>query len=156
MMNNRQIGTALFFAAVMLVDTAAFAQGPVRLPQQVPATGAEDGRPRTPAEEQGVRNVQVITDHSFDGLTYTERSDGTLSIDLQGRFMNVMKAAPGQDGRLDLYCQTSPSATTSTDTMAPWLPVKGRTSGLLDTTALRARFLRAPIAVSKPAVLEVK
>ncbi|MBY0492993.1 MAG: hypothetical protein K2Y23_02145 [Cyanobacteria bacterium] len=133
-----------------------FAQNPVRVPQQVPATGAEDALPRPPADEQGVRTLQAITDRSIAGLTYTERSDGTLSIDLQGRFMNVLMAAPGQNGGLEAFCQTSQSLSSTIDLGTPWLPVKGKTAGLLDTSALRAQFQRIRVEVSKPAVLEVK
>jgi hypothetical protein len=155
MTNNRQTSWFLILAASLLVSMAVSAQSPVRRPQQVPATGAEDGRARTPAEVEGARTLDAITSRSFAGLTYDQRADGTLTINLQGRFQNVMMATPGADGRLNAFCQTSESLK-SPSAATPWLPIKGKTAGLLDTAALRAQFQRELTTVSKPAVLEVK
>jgi hypothetical protein len=155
MTNNRLTSWFLIPAAALLVSTAVSAQVPVRRPQQVPATGAEDSRVQTPADAQGVQRLDAITNRSFAGLTYDQRADGTLSINLQGRFQNVMMAAPGPDGRLNAFCQTSESLTKPISA-TPWLPIKGKTPGLLDTSALRAQFQRELTTVSKPAVLEVK
>jgi hypothetical protein len=150
--STRALTTLLTAAALMLAAATSEAQDPSRRrPQQVPQTGAEDAAPPTPVELQGLRTLEAITSRSIEGLTFDRRPDGTLSIDLQGRFQNVLMAAPGQDGRLDISCHTGDHAhPAAAIRIQPWRPIKGGLVQPLDVSALRARLPRVTVAPTAP------
>ena len=101
----------LVTAALLFLTGPADAQDRTRQrPQQIPPTGAEDSAQRTAAAEAGARTLDAITSRSTAGLTFERRADGTIGLDLQGRFMHVVTAAPGKDGRLDISCHTDGEA----------------------------------------------
>jgi hypothetical protein len=68
----------------------------------VPATGVDV--PLTAADTIGIRTLDAFTNRSTEGLTFEHRVDGTIGLDLQGRFQNVMLAHRLPDGRLELNC----------------------------------------------------
>src|SRR5262245_56013793 len=95
-------GLLLTAALVLMTGTADAPDRARRRPRQIPPTGDEDSAQRTPAAEAGARTLDAITSRSTEGLTFERRVDGTIGLDLQGRFMHVITAAPGQDGRLEV------------------------------------------------------
>ena len=134
------VGAALLLAA----STASAQQGPgPRRPQQVPATGIDT--PLTPADLPGIRNLDAFTNRSIEGLTFEHRSDGTIGLDLQGRFQNVMLANRRPDGGVDLTC-VSESHDHTAVTLPQWTP--GRTPGM--------QRLRVPSHLAAPIVVAPK
>jgi hypothetical protein len=141
-------------AGVLLLAATTQAQIRVLPPTQIPPTGAEDAVPATAVE--GAKTLEGLTNRSLAGLTFEQRSDGTISVDLQGRFMHVLMASPGADGRLEVACHAGHGPASATDVaIVPWTtPVRGAAgSGRLDTTGLRAPL---KVTISKAPVREVK
>jgi ribosomal protein L25 (general stress protein Ctc) len=50
---------------------------------------------------------------STDGLVETRHADGTVSVDLEGRFQNVMMAQKNNDGSVSTACVDTPEAARS-------------------------------------------
>lgn len=50
---------------------------------------------------------------STDGLVQTQHADGTVSMDLQGRFQNVVMAEKNDDGSVSTACVDTPEAARS-------------------------------------------
>ena len=50
---------------------------------------------------------------STDGLVQTQHADGTVSVDLQGRFQNVMMAKKNDDGSVSTACVDTPEGARS-------------------------------------------
>lgn len=50
---------------------------------------------------------------STDGLVETRHADGTVSVDLQGRFQNVMMAKKNDDGSVSTACVDTPEGARS-------------------------------------------
>ena len=141
-------------ALVLLTGTANAQDATRRRPEQIPPTGAEDSAQPTPAEEAGARLLDAITSRSTEGLTFEQRPDGTIGLDLQGRFMHVLRAAPGKDGHLDISCHAGGSPELSpANAVKPWNPVKGKALHRLDVTGLRAPL---PVILETTPALEEK
>ena len=150
----RWLTTLLPAAALILSTTAGGAQAQVtQRPQQVPATGAEDAAAPTPIDLPGQQTLEAITSRSIQGLTFERRSDGTLSINLQGRFQHLLMTAPGADGRLEVSCITGTHAHVAPTVLMPsWRPVRGGAVQPIDVNALKARLPR----LVTPTAAEVK
>jgi hypothetical protein len=100
---------AFALAAVFGMSGIVAAQKPGKQkPRQVPETGVE--RVPTPADVAGEALLEQMTSRSTAGLVPVVSADGTISLDLEGRFMNVMLAVPGTGGELTLACETGPEA----------------------------------------------
>jgi hypothetical protein len=109
--------------AVILVTTSAMSfadtvsaqsksQGKGRKPQQVVPTGAEDS-PLAPVVDPAAELLlEQMTSRSDAGLVVITRPDGTESVDLEGRFRNVMLAAPSIDAGHAAACLTGAAAAT--------------------------------------------
>ena len=69
-----------------------------------PETGERVSRPMTEAQRQMARSVQV--DRSSEGLEVVRRPDGSIVVDLQGRFQHTAVARRGPDGSVQLDCDT--------------------------------------------------
>lgn len=143
-------------ALLMLLGSTAGAQGPAQRrpaqrPQQAPATGVEV--PLTPADTIGIRNLDAFTNRSTEGLTFEHRVDGTIGLDLQGRFQNVMLAHRLPDGRLELNC-VAESNDRAAFSIPQWTPDR---KAPVRRIAAPSR-LAAPIVVAPKTapVLEVK
>jgi hypothetical protein len=106
---------------VPLLSAVALAQeAPTQLPQQVLPTGAEDATtPRAQefaaraarSEAQSLeQKLREMTSESAEGLVTIRRDDGTIGIDLQGRFQSVLIATPTADGRFVVSCHTGEDA----------------------------------------------
>lgn len=123
---------ALTLAAVFAMSDIATAQGRGRQkPRQVPETGVE--KVPTPADAAGEALLEQMTSRSSEGLVEVVHADGTVSVDLQGRFMNVMVATPTADGGHTIACATGHEA------------LKHATAGATGKTAVqKARRAAAP------------
>jgi hypothetical protein len=99
--NSVRLFVGVLFSAALA--TAAGAQEPRRQPQ-MPATGAEDAVQLTPEQLQGLRTLEAMTSRSIEGLTFEHRDDGTIGLNLEGRFQNVLRWTAGADGKLELAC----------------------------------------------------
>lgn len=103
--------TALTMAALFGLSAVAAAQKPGKQkPRQVPQTGVETTAPATPAEALGEAQLEQMTSRSSAGLVERFHPDGTVSMDLQGRFMSVMVAGRTADGGEAVACQTGQAA----------------------------------------------
>ncbi len=66
-------------------------------------------RPLTAAEAQTLAlGIKELLNQSTDGLVQVRRADGSVSIDLQGRFQNVTLARKESDGSIVQACVDSP------------------------------------------------
>lgn len=100
---------ALTVAVVLTLSTTADAQQQRKQnqkPRQVPDSGVEEALPTTADAEASAR-LEEMTSRSSEGLVEVVHPDGTVSMDLQGRFMSVMMIAPGADGHHSVSCDTS-------------------------------------------------
>jgi hypothetical protein len=72
--------------------------------QQDPQTGQI--RPLTQEEAQALAAIlkQTGANKSTDGLTQVQHADGSVSMDLRGRFQNVMLARKNADGTITVGC----------------------------------------------------
>lgn len=100
---------ALTIAAVLGWTGIAAAQGRGKQkPRQVPHTGVE--KVPTPADAAGEALLEQMTSRSSEGLVEVLHPSGAVSIDLQGRFMSVLFAATGSDGRQTVSCNVGQQA----------------------------------------------
>ena len=77
-----------------------------------PATGKT--RPATPQEMKMMSDrLQAFLSRSSVGLKVQEHTDGMLSLDLQGGFLNVWVASVGTDGNVTNSCVTDQAAAQS-------------------------------------------
>ena len=57
-----------------------------------------------------VDELKPVLNRSTDGLTQVRHGDGSLSMDLQGRFQNVVVARRNTDGTVERSCVDNPQA----------------------------------------------
>ena len=143
---TRTLAGLCLTATLVLLAGAASAQEKARRqpPQQVVPTGAEDSAQLTAEDEEGQRTIDAITSHSTEGLTFEERGDGTIGLDLQGRFMHVLTAATGEDGALLVSCHTGESQEAKANALPLWRPVRGQAGRRLNAKPLRAPLVVVP------------
>jgi len=68
-------------------------------------------RPLTPQEAKALAaGIKELVNQSTDGLQSEQHADGSVSIDLQGRFQNVAVAKRTEDGKLTQSCVDNPKA----------------------------------------------
>lgn len=68
-------------------------------------------KPLTQDEAQRLANdLAPMLDTSTDGLTQVRHADGSVSMDLQGRFQNVTVARISADGAIEQSCVDNPRA----------------------------------------------
>ena len=112
------MGNPRSLAAILLATSALLSTGVVsaeskskgKKPQQVVPTGAEDS-PLAPAPDLTAEaRLEQMTSRSSEGLVEVENPDGSVSMDLQGRFMSVMVAAPAAGGGQTASCHTGREA----------------------------------------------
>jgi hypothetical protein len=66
-------------------------------------------KPLTPAEAQQLADgLKTMLNKSTDGLVQEKHPDGSVSMDLQGRFQNVAVARVNTDGTLEQSCVDDP------------------------------------------------
>jgi hypothetical protein len=122
-------------------------------PSQIVPTGAEDSVRPTAADEEGIRNTDALVNESTEGLTVVEHANGTLSVDLDGRFQHVLRARHTHDGKLDVSCDVDHTGKAAAGPKAkPWRPERARAMRL-DVKPFKAPLRVAP---KKAPALEVK
>lgn len=65
------------------------------------------GKPRKPTAEETeamVDQVSALTNRSTEGLTIEDQSNGTQSMDLEGRFRGVVLGRANADGTTEVRC----------------------------------------------------
>jgi hypothetical protein len=68
-------------------------------------------RPLTQEEAQRLAaGIKQLANQSTDGLQSVRHADGSVSMDLQGRFQNVAVAKLDEDGKLTQSCIDNPEA----------------------------------------------
>lgn len=119
-MNGRApIRTVILAAmsAALLFANAASADKPdkeKRKPRQVVDTGVE----LLPVDQTAEDLLEQMTNRSSEGLTVVRHANGMASVDLEGRFMNVMVATAAPDGSAVFSCQTGAQARRSASAAA--------------------------------------
>lgn len=74
-------------------------------------TQTGDIKPLTPQEAQQLANgLAPMLDNSTDGLVQVHHADGSVSMDLQGRFQNVAVVKVNTDGTTEEGCVDNPRA----------------------------------------------
>jgi hypothetical protein len=125
------IGTAVATFAFTGVAQSQERPANTQLPQQVVPTGAEDAA--TPAAAAARRAAPVtaaasttpdaarlerelvrMTSESDQGLNAVTLPDGSVRVDLDGRFMSVLVATPTSDGGDEVTCHTGKDAVEKT------------------------------------------
>lgn len=85
-----------------------------------PQTG--EIKPLTQEEAQRLANdLAPMLDNATDGLTQVQHADGSVSMDLEGRFQNVTVARVNSDGTVDQSCVDNPRAAAKFFRMDPQL-----------------------------------
>ena len=68
-------------------------------------------KPLTPQEAQQLANgLAPMLDNATDGLVQVHHADGSVSMDLQGRFQNVAVMKVNTDGTVEQGCVDNPRA----------------------------------------------
>jgi hypothetical protein len=68
-------------------------------------------KPLTPEEAQRLAaGLKEMVNQSTDGLEQVQHEDGSVSMDLQGRFQNVTVARVNQDGSVSQSCVDNPES----------------------------------------------
>jgi hypothetical protein len=68
-------------------------------------------KPLTPQEAQQLANgLAPMVDNSTEGLVQVRHADGSVSMDLQGRFQNVAVVKMNTDGTIEQGCVDNPRA----------------------------------------------
>jgi len=68
-------------------------------------------KPLSPQEAQRLADeLKPVLNRSTDGLKQVRHGDGSLSMDLEGRFQNVVVARRNTDGSIEHSCIDSPEA----------------------------------------------
>ena len=57
--------------------------------------------------------LKKMLNKSADGLTQVQHEDGSTSMELNGRFRNVVVASETEDGKLSMSCVDNPKAAAS-------------------------------------------
>lgn len=117
-------------------------------PHQTVSTGAEDAAPPT-TDAAAEAELERMTSRSSAGLTPVERADGTIAVDLDGRFMSVAVAGP--DGKAS--CHDSHAGARAARARQPARP--GKKAARRATRAVKPTPAPAPIATPAPFALEV-
>jgi hypothetical protein len=107
-----------FRAIILAATSAAFCFASVASAEK-PDDKEKKGKPRQvidtgvdlmPPDASAEATLDRMTSRSSEGLVLVEHPNGMLSMDLDGRFMNVMLATPLADGSAHLSCQAGAHA----------------------------------------------
>jgi hypothetical protein len=77
------------------------------------AVGGQQGQIRPLTQEEAQRladGIKELTNQSTDGLQAVRHADGSVSLDLEGRFQSVAVARRDEDGKLNQSCVDNPKA----------------------------------------------
>jgi len=133
--------SAITLAAVIGFSGTLAAQKPTKQkPHQVRQTDAEPAAPTSAEDAVGEALLEEMTSQVSDDLVAIGHPDGTISMDLQGRFMSVMLVKISADGKSEVSCEVGKEALT--DALARKRPA---------ASGSRIQPLPNPIVVSAPA-----
>jgi hypothetical protein len=118
-------------------------------PHQVIPTGAEDARPPTPAEVAAEAELEAITSRSTDGLVEVLHVDGTVAMDLEGRFQHVLVRTENADGSAGFGCSTHPGEKVVMPVALPARRIGPASSGAAGVVRLPAQAPRTPAVEEK-------
>lgn len=105
--------SVLTLAAVIGMTGAVGAQKPNKQkPRQIPQTDVPPAVPVPATDAAGEELLEQMTSRSAEGLVEVVIADGTVLMDLQGRFMSVMVATPQAGGGQTIACETGHDALT--------------------------------------------
>jgi hypothetical protein len=105
-------------------------------------------RPLTPEEAQILANgIKPLVNQSDEGLKQVQRPDGSVSVNLEGRFQNVSVAQKNEDGSIAQSCVNSP------ETAAAFFGVEPEKFGVKTKAGQSAN---KPVSRSVPGKGEVK
>jgi hypothetical protein len=100
-----RFASALTFVALFGFSAIVAAQKPAKQkPRQTPQTGVEDVTPVTVDQAEGEALLDRMISRSSEGLVEVVHPNGSVSMDLQGRFMSVMLATPLNGGGHSAAC----------------------------------------------------
>lgn len=100
---------ALSLAAATLLWAGPASAERKQKPKQVRDTGVDEVV-QTVEARNAEAALEAMTSRSDAGLAEVVKDDGTVVLDLEGRFMNVVLAHPTADGHHELTCQTGHEA----------------------------------------------
>jgi|GEM_PF-675742 len=101
-------------------------------------------KPLTPEEAKRLADgLKVMLNNSTEGLVEVHHADGSVSMDLQGRFQHVMVARIEADGTLTQSCIDTPEAAASFFGIDPQLLGVEPTKGAATQQPVRSRPPRA-------------
>jgi len=104
--------SALTLAALVSMTGVLAAQKPSKQkPHQVRQTDAE---PAVPPDVEATADalLEQMTSQVSDDLVAIDHADGSVSMDLQGRFMSVMLVKTNKDGSQAITCEAGEDAHT--------------------------------------------
>lgn len=113
------LGVPLLSALAVAQEAPAPTPNATQLPQQVLPTGEGDASARAEgfaaraaqsATQTVEQKLREMTSESTEGLETIRRDDGTVGIDVQGRFQSVLIAKQTEDGRFVVSCHTGEDA----------------------------------------------
>jgi len=129
---NTRYRAPLLAALVLAATTGQASAEPKRERghgQQIVPTGAEDAPARarrSAAEEVAQEELERMTSRSTEGLTAVLHADGTVSVDLEGRFMNVLVANDAGQVSCQTHAGEAASATGAPARSRPSETLPGR------------------------------
>jgi predicted nucleic acid-binding Zn-ribbon protein len=113
------LGVPLLSALAVAQEAPAPKENASRLPQQILPTGEEDASARAQdftaraarSEAQSLeQQLREMTSESTEGLVTIRQDNGSIGMDLQGRFQSVLIAKQTEDGRYVVSCHTGEDA----------------------------------------------
>src|SRR5262245_6550511 len=103
---------AMTLAALVALSGTAAAQKPAKQkPHQVRQTD-EPAAPPSVEDAVAEAMLEQMTSQVSDDLVAIGHTDGSISMDLQGRFMSVMMVKTNKDGSQSVSCETGEDALT--------------------------------------------
>lgn len=106
---NRRVLLSFAFCSIgVVLALLAFALYPGATAQaqgQQQNRQADEARPLTPAEAQIIaQGIKPLVNQSTEGLVQVQRPDGSVSMNLEGRFQNVVVAKKETNGTVSQSC----------------------------------------------------
>ena len=98
-------------AGIAPASNARVVRNPRAGAQDIPLNAQGQVRPLTPEEAQRMADgIRELANQSTDGLQYMTHADGSVSVDLQGRFQNLALAKRNEQGTVTEACVDNPKA----------------------------------------------
>ena len=87
----------------------------------VSSARAQGSQQKPTAEEAKIlaAGLKPLVNNSFEGLTAQKRADGSVQVNLEGRFQNVVVAKREDDGSLSQSCVNNPEAAAAFFNLTP-------------------------------------